>query len=66
MLTSLAEQLGVAGQVLVHKMCLDPNVQWGEAKNIFQSAAIRTVFYLMGMPLRWAGSAARTWRSEGH
>jgi hypothetical protein len=52
-LTALAAHVGVQGQVQVHKICLDPNVQWSEAKNIFQSAAIRTVFYLLGAPFRW-------------
>ena len=65
-LTSLAARLGVAGQVQEHKICLDPNVQWREAKDIFKSAAIRMAFYLMGTLLRWAGSTARSWQLERH
>src|SRR5262249_12255147 len=58
-LTSLAEQLGVKAEVQANRVCLDPSLQWSEAKNIFQSAAIRTVFYVMASPVRWAGDAVR-------
>lgn len=40
-------------QVQVTRICLDPRVQWSEAKNIWQNAAIRTIFYGLGTPLRW-------------
>jgi hypothetical protein len=32
---------------------IDPKVQWGQAKNIWQNAAIRTVVYALGTPVRW-------------
>ena len=53
-LESLAAHLGVKGKVEMSKVCLDPRCQWSEAKNIWHNAAIRTVFYRLGTPLRWA------------
>ena len=53
-LTSLADHLGVKGQVVTAKTLVDPKVQWKAAKNIWKNAGIRTVFYLIGAPLRWA------------
>lgn len=52
-LTSLAAHFGLQGQVQTHYTCLDPRLQWPEAKNLWQSAAIRTVFYKLAAPLRW-------------
>lgn len=52
-LESLAAHFGVQGQVEMSKICLDPRCQWSEAKNIWHNAAIRTVFYRLGTPLRW-------------
>ncbi|MGH2481171.1 MAG: hypothetical protein ACRDHW_16065, partial [Ktedonobacteraceae bacterium] len=53
-LESLAAHLGIKGQVEMSKVCLDPRCQWSEAKNIWHNAAIRTVFYRLGTPLRRA------------
>lgn len=44
---------GQTAQVQVTRVCLDPRVQWSEAKNIWQNAAIRTIFYTLATPLRW-------------
>jgi hypothetical protein len=52
-LTSLAEYYGVKGQVTLTKTLVDPQVQWKYAKNIWKSAAIRTVFYIISAPVRW-------------
>lgn len=53
-LTALAESYGIQGQVEAEHRLLDSTIQWGEAKNITKSAAIRTVFYVLGTPVRWA------------
>ncbi len=53
-LTSLAADFGVKGQVSIAKTCVDDKIQWSYAKNIWQNAGIRTVFYKLGAPLRWA------------
>lgn len=52
-LNSLAEYFGVKGQVTTSKVLVDPNVQWSQAKNIWQNAAIRTVIYFVTSPIRW-------------
>ncbi len=40
-------------QVQSSKICLDPGVQWSEAKNIWENAALRTIFYSLNTPIRW-------------
>lgn len=52
-LSNLGAEFGVRGQVTMAKTCLDPKLQWPEAKNVFQNAGMRTVFYKLGAPLRW-------------
>lgn len=52
-LESLTNHLDVTERVQVSKNCLDPRLQWSEAKNIWQNASIRTVFYTLVAPLRW-------------
>jgi hypothetical protein len=52
-LASLAEHFGVKEQVTTAKVLVDPSVQWRQAKNIWNNAAIRTVFYLLAAPVRW-------------
>jgi len=53
MLDRLAAYYGVSGQAALTKILVDPSVQWKQAGNIRYNAAIRTVFYLLGAPLRW-------------
>jgi hypothetical protein len=53
-LQSLADYLGVQGEkVEKNKVLVDSRVQWAQAKNIWKNAAIRTVFYVAGTPVRW-------------
>ena len=63
-LTSLADFLGVKGQVVVTKTLIDPQVQWSEAKNIWKNAAIRTVFYVLATPLRWMARSGKDARGK--
>jgi hypothetical protein len=51
-LKKLAAEFGVEGTVQTQIVCLDPRLQWSQAKNIRQNAAIRTVFYTLGAPVR--------------
>jgi hypothetical protein len=51
-LSKLAEHFGVTGQVTLAKTLIDPRVQWSEAGAIWKNAAIRTVFYALGWPIR--------------
>lgn len=52
-LEALAAHFQINGQVQTYKTCIDPRVQWSEAKNIWQNAALGTLFYMLGAPLRW-------------
>jgi len=38
---------------------IDPRVQWSEAGNIWQNAAIRTMLYRMVSPVIWIGKRVR-------
>ena len=62
-LTQLAHHLGVEGEeVTLTKTLIDPRVQWSAAKNIWNNAGIRTMFYVAGTPFRWVRASLR--RSE--
>ena len=52
-LTALATALGVDAQVQTEVVCIDPRLQWSQAKNIWHNAAMRTTMYRVGAPLRW-------------
>ncbi|GIV76437.1 hypothetical protein RY27_02870 [Litorilinea aerophila] len=49
-LSGLARQFDGAGEVSVQKVCVDPRLQWGQAKNIWHNAVIRTT---LALPGRW-------------
>jgi hypothetical protein len=52
-LTSLAAHHGVTGQPIhFEKQCVDRRLQWGQAKNVWQNAAIRSLLYALGRPFR--------------
>ena len=53
-LESLAAHYNVRGTVKETVVCVDPKVQWHEARNIWQNAALRTGLYWMLSPFRWA------------
>jgi hypothetical protein len=48
-LTALAENLGVPANVTVEPVCIDKNVQWPQAGNVWRNAQIRTI---LGTPFR--------------
>ncbi|MBE3558217.1 MAG: hypothetical protein IMW89_03210 [Ktedonobacteraceae bacterium] len=53
-LEALATHFQVQGQqVTISKVCIDPRLQWSEARNIWHNAALRTMFYTCLAPLRW-------------
>lgn len=52
-LRALAAHYGISGEVQAYKSCVDPHLQWGNAGNVVHNAAIRTLFYKLGAPLRW-------------
>ena len=52
-LKALKAHLQVEGQLSIDKVCVDPRVQWSEARNIWQNAALWTLLYTLAAPLRW-------------
>ncbi len=48
-LKALAARFGVEGDVEQNTICVDPKVQWSQAKNVWHNAAIRSGMY---MPIR--------------
>ncbi|RPI30119.1 MAG: hypothetical protein EHM70_14680 [Chloroflexota bacterium] len=52
-LQNLAAHYGVTGQAQQEIVCVDPKVQWGEARNIWHNSAIRTGAYMLLTPMRW-------------
>ena len=49
-LENLAGRFGVRTEATQQVTCVDPRVQWSEAKNLWHSSAIRSAFYT---PVRW-------------
>ena len=53
-LRNLAAHFEAAGnEPELRKVLVDSRLQWSEAKNIWQNAAIRTTFYTLAAPFRW-------------
>jgi hypothetical protein len=48
-LTQLARQLGISGQVEMDKNCVDTRLQWSRAKNVWHNAMLRST---MNLPVR--------------
>ena len=59
-LESLAGHFDVTTQAQMTVTCVDPGLQWGQAKNIWHNAAIRSGMYATMAPLRWLASPFRT------
>jgi hypothetical protein len=51
-LTAVANHFGHEGDVDTAVVCVDPKRQWRRWRNIWQSSAIRSTFYMMGAPGR--------------
>jgi len=52
-LRSLAAHHGVTGEVVAfEKQCVDRRLQWGQARNLWQNAAIRSLLYALGRLFR--------------
>lgn len=52
-LTQLAAQFGINGQVKTVKTCVDHKLQWSNTRNVFKNAGAYTVLYKLAAPLRW-------------
>ena len=58
-LEALAGHFGVTEQVQMTATCVDPKLQWSQAKNIWHNAAIRSALYATAAPLRWVRGIGR-------
>lgn len=59
-LKNLAAHVGVQDVYVTQIVtCIDPRLQWSEAKNIWQNAAMRTGFYIAATPIRWVRNRIR-------
>jgi hypothetical protein len=58
-LEALADHFGVKGQVQMTATCVDPKLQWSQARNVWHNAAIRSALYATAAPLRWARRLGR-------
>jgi hypothetical protein len=54
-LQNLAGSFGARGTPTLTRLCIDPRMQWSEARNLWQNAGIRTTLYTMATPFRWLG-----------
>jgi len=63
-LQNLAADFGEQVDVKQVNLIIDPGVQWSQAGNIWQNAAIRTGIYLVMTPLRWAGGLLRKKKAQ--
>ena len=52
-LINLMAHFNVSAPVQITATCIDRRLQWSQAGNIWQNAAIRTAIYTMLTPLRW-------------
>jgi Domain of unknown function (DUF1990) len=52
-LTSLAARFECEQDVSLSKTCVDPKLQWSQAKNIWHNAAMRSMLYTLSAPARW-------------
>ena len=52
-LKSLAAHFGVNEPVSLEKICVDPKLQWSQAKNVWHNAGARSMPYTFAGPGRW-------------
>jgi hypothetical protein len=52
-LRSLAAHFACDPTVSLNKTCVDPMLQWSQAKNIWHNAAMRSMLYTLAAPVRW-------------
>jgi hypothetical protein len=59
-LSSLAAHFECEQDVSLSKACVDPKLQWSQAKNIWHNAAMRSMLYRMAAPARWVRGMFRS------
>lgn len=58
-LKSLSAHFGVNEPVSLEKVCVDPKLQWSQARNLWHNAGARSMIYTMTAPLRWRRARRR-------
>jgi hypothetical protein len=58
-LESLAARFGATGQVALARVCVDPELQWSQAKNVWRNAAVRSLLYNVAAPVRYVRTRLR-------
>ncbi len=58
-LRNVAAHFDASGAPTLSAAIVDRRVQWHEWKNVWQNAAIRTAFYILGTPVRWVRGRLR-------
>jgi hypothetical protein len=58
-LKSLSAHFGVNEPVELEKVCVDPKVQWSQARNVWYNAGTRSMLYTMAAPGRWLRNLTR-------
>ena len=52
-LSALAAHFACEQSVTLSKTCVDPRLQWSQARNIWHNAAMRSMLYTLAAPARW-------------
>ena len=58
-LSALSAHFECERDVSLSKTCVDPKLQWSQAKNIWHNAAMRSMLYMLGAPVRWVRGMVR-------
>jgi hypothetical protein len=58
-LQSLAAHFGCEPVVVMSKTCVDPQLQWSQARNLWHNAAMRSMLYTLAAPVRWLREASQ-------
>jgi hypothetical protein len=58
-LSALAAHFKSTAPVVFSKTCVDPKLQWSQARNIWHNAAMRSMLYTLAAPARWVRGMVR-------
>jgi FAD/FMN-containing dehydrogenase len=59
-LKSVAAHFDCNEPVILERVCVDPKLQWSQARNLCHNAGARSMLYTMSAPLRWRRDRPRT------
>jgi hypothetical protein len=61
-LSALAAHFACEQSITLSKTCVDPQLQWSQARNIWHNAAMRSMLYTLAAPARWVHGFFRSKR----